>query len=396
MEKLTLKSNIQPAVMSFNLQEIKSNLDARLEDYRKLVVTEDSLAGCKNASRELASFRNRLDEFRKTQKKEAEKPINTFEKEVKDLIEQVKEAEKPLNDALEVYAEKERQKKRDFAKSKFKEAAEQIGLRPEYCAMFVSRKEFTNVNTTLKSIREDVQAQAEALRQKQDEHDRNIALIQETVETENARIQVKLSPEEFLEEFERTDDVLEVIRKIKKRAEDIFQQEKRLEEERLERERKEKERLEQERLQREREEQERMKQEQLEMERQEQERLAAEEAAAKATETAVDGNAPADTADMGEAITIPSELFDSIVMPASPDGNETAVPSMAVPGGAEMEESAREKDRREAAAPAPQVKSEKQFEVTFRVTGGFEVLRTLNQYLKENGIAYSVLEQKKI
>ena len=87
MEKLTLKSNIQPAVMSFNLQEIKSNLDARLEDYRKLVVTEDSLAGCKNASRELASFRNRLDEFRKTQKKEAEKPINTFEKEVKDLIE---------------------------------------------------------------------------------------------------------------------------------------------------------------------------------------------------------------------------------------------------------------------------------------------------------------------
>ena len=108
MEKLTLKSNIQPAVMSFNLQEIKANLDARLEDYRKLVVTEDSLTGCKNASRELASFRNRLDEFRKTQKKEAEKPINTFEKEVKDLIEQVKEAEKPLNDALEVYSEKER------------------------------------------------------------------------------------------------------------------------------------------------------------------------------------------------------------------------------------------------------------------------------------------------
>lgn len=188
MEKLTLNSNIQPAVMSFNLQEIKSNLDARLEDYRKLVVTEDSLAGCKNASRELASFRNRLDEFRKTQKKEAEKPINTFEKEVKDLIEQVKEAEKPLNDALEVYSEKERQKKRDFAKSKFKEAAEQIGLRPEYCAMFVSKKEFTNVNTTLKSIREDVQAQAEALRQKQDEHDRNIALIQETVEIGRAHV----------------------------------------------------------------------------------------------------------------------------------------------------------------------------------------------------------------
>ena len=381
MEKLTLKSNIKPAVMSCNLQEIKANLDARLEDYRKLVVTEDSLTGCKNASRELVSFRNRLDEFRKTQKKEAEKPINTFDKEVKDLIEQVKEAEKPLNDALEVYAEKERQKKRDFAESKFKEVAEQIGLRPEYCALFVRKKEFTNVSTTLKSIREDVQAQAEALKQKQDEHDRNISLIREAVETENARIQVKLSPEEFLEEFERTDDVLGVIRKIKKRAEDIFQQEKRLEEERLERERKKKERLEQERLRREQEEQERMKREQMEMERQEQERLAAEEAAAKfSSRTAEDGNALADASDMGEAITIPSELFDSVATPAK------EAPSMAGLGGA----------GRATVSAAPEEKAEKQFEVTFRVTGGFEILRTLNQYMKENGIAYTVLEQKKI
>lgn len=164
--------------------------------------------------------------------------------------------------------------------------------------MFVNKKEFTNVNTTLKSIRKDVQA--ESLKQKQNEHDRNISLIRETVETENARIQVKLNPEEFLEEFERTDDVLEVIRKIKKRAEDIFQQEKRLEEERLERERKEKERLEQERLRREQEEQERMKREQMEMERQEQELLAAEEAAAKSSSgTAEAGNALADASDMG-------------------------------------------------------------------------------------------------
>ena len=261
--------------------------------------------------------------------------------------------------------------------------------------MFVNKKEFTNVNTTLKSIREDVQA--ESLKQKQNEHDRNISLIRETVETENARIQVKLNPEEFLEEFERTDDALGVIRKIKKRAEDIFQQEKRLEEERLERERKEKERLEQERLRREQEEQERMKREQMEMERQEQELLAAEEAAAKSSSgTAEAGNALADASDMGEAITIPSELFDSIASPTSPVGNEKEAPSMAVHGGTVMDEVAREKDGRDTAAPAHQVKTEKQFEVTFRVTGGFEILRTLNQYMKENGIAYTVLEQKKI
>ena len=124
-----------------------------------------------------------------------------------------------------------------------------------------------------------------------------------------------------------------------------------------------------------------MKREQMEMERQEQERLAAEEAAAKfSSRTAEDGNALADASDMGEAITIPSELFDSVATPAK------EAPSMAGLGGA----------GRATVSAAPEEKAEKQFEVTFRVTGGFEILRTLNQYMKENGIAYTVLEQKKI
>ena len=42
---LTLKSEIQPAVMTFNFQEIQTILDARLDLYRNLVVTEDSLQG---------------------------------------------------------------------------------------------------------------------------------------------------------------------------------------------------------------------------------------------------------------------------------------------------------------------------------------------------------------
>ena len=63
---LTLKSEIQPAVMTFNFQEIQTILDARLDLYRNLVVTEDSLQGSKNAKKELVSFRNRLMELSAT------------------------------------------------------------------------------------------------------------------------------------------------------------------------------------------------------------------------------------------------------------------------------------------------------------------------------------------
>lgn len=382
MEELTLRSNIQPAVMLFNMQEIKKNLEARLEDYTKIVVTEDTLPSCKNASRELASFRNRLDEFRKTQKKEAEKPIRAFEKEVNDLIDQVKKAEKPLNEALDVYAEKERQKKRDFAKNNFQEAAEQAGLRPEYCAMFVNKKEFTNVNTTLKSIREDVQSQVEALKQKQEEHDRNVSLVRETVDTENGRIQVKLNPEEFLEEFEQTDDILGIIRKIKNRAEDIFQQEKKLEEERLERERREKERLEREQAEKERQ----------EREREERKRRAAEEAAAKA-----EAEAEAAELDPADAMVIPPELMDPAMDTAVNDEDAPATHPASISAASAIPASV---PGTVYSTPSPEVAmpfetNEPIYEVTFRVAGGFGVLRELNTYLKNNNISYEVLNQIK-
>lgn len=357
MEELTLKSNIQPAVLAFNSKEIQAILDTRLQEYRNLVVTEDSLPGCRNAKKELASFRNRLDEFRKEQKSEAEKPIKQFDKQIRDLISQVESVEKPLNEALDVYTEKERQKRREFAQKKFDEAAEAAGLRPEYAAKFILKKEFTNVTATLKSIREDVQAQADALKRQQDEHDKNAAIIRETIEMENERIQVKLDPAEFLEDFERGTEAVDVIRRIKRRAGSIFQQEKKMEEERIEKERLEKERV-------------------------ERELREAEEAAAKAA-----AEASRSMAEEEDAMEIPAELFAPEPEATSADGGRTGA----------VEETARPELTAPAPAPAPAATpEERRFRVTFCVTGGFDVLKGLNDYMKDKGISYQVIEQVKI
>lgn len=377
---LTLKSDIQPAVMAFNFQEIQTILDARLDLYRNLVVTEDSLQGSKNAKKELVSFRNRLDEFRKEKKAEALKPINEFDNQIRALIEKVEEVEKPLDASLDVYAEKERQRKRDLAEQCFAEETKKLGLRPEYASKFELKKGYTNVSTSLKSIREDVKAQAEALKLRQNAHDQNNSLVKETVEAENGRLKVKLDPTEFLEEFERTDDVLGTIRKIKKRAENIFQQEKKLEEERLERERREKERLEREQAEKERQ----------EREREEQERRTAEEAAAKA-------EAEAANPDPADAMVIPPDLMDSAMVSAA---NVEEVP-VAPPTGSSVSSTITSSEpAAENAAPSPDMampfeKTEPVYEVTFRVTGGFGVLRELNNYLKMNNISYEIISQKK-
>lgn len=380
MENLTLKSDIQPAVMAFNFQEIQTILDARLDLYRNLVVTEDSLQGSKNAKKELVSFRNRLDEFRKEKKAEALKPINEFDNQIHELIKKVEDVEKPLDASLDVYAEKERLRKRDLAEQCFAEETERLGLRPEYASQFELKKGYTNVSTSLKSIREDVKAQAEALKLRQDAHDQNISLVKETVETENGRLKVKLDPAEFLEEFERTDDVLGTIRKIKKRAENIFQQEKKLEEERLERERREMERLEREQAEKERQ----------EREREEQERRDAEEAAAKA-------EAEAAKQDPADAMVIPPDLMDTAADAAVNAANaiETHTAGSPVSPAVPTSEPAAIYTAPSPDTTMPFEKTEPVYEVTFRVTGGFSVLRELNNYLKMKKISFEVISQEK-
>lgn len=380
---LTLKSEIKPAEMGFNAAEIRTLLDRRLNEYRQLVVTEDTQKGCKNAKSELASFRVKLDKFRKEKKKEAMEPIDSFDKEVNELIEMVQKVEKPLNDALDVYEEKERQKKRAFAEKKISEAAEAHGLRPEYATRMVVKKDFMNLTKTLKSIKEDVEAQAAALEKQQAEHDRNIALVRETVETENARISIKLDAAEFLEDFEKTDDILETIRRIKRRAENIFQQEKRLEEERLER-----ERLEKERLERERQEQERLEREKAERERLEQMNRE-HEAFAMQNHASTERPAIHDA----DVFDIPPELYDHEEWDQeksnkSPDVNMnscSACNDKIIPSDIETSSDRPALEKRESI-----------FEVSFRVRGNFAILRELNNYLKGNGIEHEVVEQKKI
>ena len=370
---LVLRSSIRPAEMHFNGPEIRKMLDAKLNEYRSLVVTEDTQAGCKNAKRELASFRVELDKFRKSQKKEAMEPIDAFENEVKDLIEMVEKVEKPLNDALDVFDEKERQKKKAFAEKKIAEASEAHGLRHEYASRMVVKKDFMNLTKTLKAIKEDMESQAEALERQQAEHDRNVELIRETVEAENARISVKLDPSEFLDDFNRTDDVLETIRRIKKRAENIYQQEKKLEEERLERERKEKEQLVHERAEKERQ----------EREREERECRAAGEAAAKP--------------ELADAMVIPPDLMDTSADTSVNEEKASAVPLTSTPAASTIPTSVpgTAYSTISPEATMPFEKTEPVYEVTFRVTGGFGVLRELNNYLKMNKISYEILSQVK-
>ena len=238
IKDLVLKSTVIPGVMGFNYDQLNDQLDILLDDYRNLVVTDDTLQGCKNAKKELVSLRTRLEEFRKEKKSEAEKPVKLFDSQCKELSKKIILVEDTLGKSLDVYAEADRQKKRKYALDCIESVAIHNELRPEYKRRFTVKQTFTNVTTTLKSIREDIEQQAVYLKKVQDEYDKNISLIKETVSSENERIMIKLCEDDFISEFSDGKDIREVLRKIKRQAENILLQEQEMERRRIEEEKK--------------------------------------------------------------------------------------------------------------------------------------------------------------
>ncbi len=222
--ELALVKNVVPALINFNYEELENALKSRLKDFQNLIITDDCLKDAKISKKELAGLRLDLDAFRKAAKKEAEKPIKEFEAKMKKLIALIEETEKPLDESINVYNEKVREEKRNYARGLIQEAIAACELRPEYAARMMLKEEYANLSGTKKAVKESILKQAEALKQEQDNYDSNICIINAAVEQENKRLTVKLHPEKFRELLGNV-SVADIISLIKEQAYDIYQQE---------------------------------------------------------------------------------------------------------------------------------------------------------------------------
>lgn len=218
-------SKVTPAVLDFNFEQLESALILMLKNYEGLVVDEQSLKGCKDAKSELASFRTRLEEFRKTNKKEAESTIKAFDSQCGKLKDLVVKVEAPLAAGIDVFDEKEREKKRELAREHFKICSEKEGLREKFASRFVVKPEYANANASKKGIREDVETQVQLLKAQQESEDKDIQAVKTCVETENEKIKIKLSEGIFLDMLEDGKSLEVITLVIKKQAADIFEQE---------------------------------------------------------------------------------------------------------------------------------------------------------------------------
>jgi hypothetical protein len=226
MSELELKATQTLPIISFNFDEMKNYLTTALDQYKSLIVTDDTLSVCKGKQKELAGIRNDIDAYRKKVKQEMSIPIKEFEDKCNQLVALVTNAEKPLKDGIQVYDDMKRETKRQEALKIIAESVAAHGLTEKYAKQVVAIDKYMNLTAKSSEVKEDVEQKVFILLEQQKKEQEMLEIIQDTIDNENKTVKTPLK----LSQFQRLIDLgmftKDVLNEIKKRAEQIREAEK--------------------------------------------------------------------------------------------------------------------------------------------------------------------------
>ncbi|MDU2155377.1 MULTISPECIES: DUF1351 domain-containing protein [Clostridium] len=212
----------QLPVITMNFNEIKANLTENVEKYKGLIVTEESLKDCKATQKDLAGLRNKLDGYRKDVKKEMEKPIKEFEGQCKELIGLIEEVEKPIKLGIVEFDNKKKEQKKLKAQEVIANTVITLGLEKKYAEQLTVLDKYLNLSASAKSVVEDIEQRAAALKQQQNADKAKAEMIKATIETTldsvNKTIKTPLEYKDFEKYIEFGWDIARIVREINDKA----------------------------------------------------------------------------------------------------------------------------------------------------------------------------------
>lgn len=221
---------IQTAVISFNYDDIKKELQSAMAKYQGIIVTEDTLQGCKATQKDLAGLRRKIDTYRKEKKQEAEKPIKAFEAKCKDLIAEIDKVESPIKEGIAVFDERKKDEKATEALKIIDEVVADIGLEAKYANELTVIDKYRNLSQKASDTKQDVTARALLLKEKQDQEKERMEVFAQAIENENGRLTRKLTIDSFKTLIASGANTATVMREIKLQADTIYEAENPVEE----------------------------------------------------------------------------------------------------------------------------------------------------------------------
>lgn len=212
-------------VIEINFEQIKANLADTLKKYNGIVVTEETLSGCKSTQKELAGMRIKIDTYRKDKKKELSKPIEAFESQCKELIALVEKAEQPIKEGIKLFDDAKRDEKRKVAEKLIGVVIEEVGLNEKYGSQLTVNEKYCNLTAKESDVKADLEARALVLLSEQNREAELMEIIKDSIDMENERIETKLKFEDFQRLIDRGVPTKDILAEVKARAESIYKAE---------------------------------------------------------------------------------------------------------------------------------------------------------------------------
>lgn len=173
----------EPSKLSIdNFDELKTQIENYSKKYKKLVATDESLAGAKSARTELNKLIKDIDGKRKDVKKVYNKPYDDFKNNIDELQEVLKNTVDPISEQINKIEDQQRSEREDKVKELINKMAPEYNVDPENISIEHS---WTNKTMTQIKLTKILKDGFTAIKNKQDILAANKKLIDEHCRLKN-------------------------------------------------------------------------------------------------------------------------------------------------------------------------------------------------------------------
>lgn len=155
-----------PQTIDFNFETMKAELDTKLEHYRNLVVTEESIKGAKEDRAALNKLSAAIDARRKDIKAQCLAPYSTFEAKCKELTGMIDQASRSIDQQVKSFEEQEKQEKRKAIYDAYLEIAGGLARLVPFEKLM--DKKWLNKTVSLNSAISDLTSRVDSIRKDTD------------------------------------------------------------------------------------------------------------------------------------------------------------------------------------------------------------------------------------
>lgn len=184
IKTLVISEQTLPVIRG-NFEEVKSALKETLSKYSNIVCSEETVPDCKSMQKELSRIRRNLDGSRLDVKREIAKPIDEFDRQMKELLCLVAEVEDPIKKGLKVFDDKRIEEKLKEIEGIIEKLIAETELPEKYAAQIEFDPKWSNKGITTNAVAEEIKLRVDDLLNLKKMHEETAAAIEQTVRSAN-------------------------------------------------------------------------------------------------------------------------------------------------------------------------------------------------------------------